>query len=115
MRSAPEERRQHPRYGVRFPVQYHISQKGRMARSGGGLTLNMSSNGVSFRCRGPLPVNSHIEIVIDWPVKYGDLYPVDLVVTGIIVRSSAHHASVRMTSRKFRVIEVSEEPALASA
>lgn len=115
MQTASADRRRHPRYGVRLPVQYHVSQKGRMARSGGGLTLNMSSNGISFRCRGPLPVGAHIEIVVDWPVKCGDLYPVDLVITGIIVRSSAHHVAVRMTSRKFRVMEVSEAPILALA
>lgn len=109
------DRRRNARYGVRLPVQYHLSQKGRMARSGGGLTLNMSSNGVSFRCRGPLPVGAHIDIVIDWPARYDDLYPVDLLVTGFIVRSNAHHTAVRMTSRKFRVLELADQPYLALA
>ena len=109
------DRRRATRYGVRLPVRYHVSQKGSIARSGSGLTLDMSSTGVSFRCRKPLPEGAHIEMVIDWPARYGDLYPVDLLITGFVVRSDQHQTAVRMTSRKFRVAEAPEESIRVSA
>ena len=115
MENASTDRRRHPRYGVRLSVHYHVSQKGRTARTGTGVTLNMSSSGVSFRCRKPLPVGAHVEMVIDWPAKHVELYPVDLLVTGFVVRSDAHHTAIRMTSRKFRIAEASDEPIRASA
>jgi c-di-GMP-binding flagellar brake protein YcgR len=109
------ERRQHLRYGVRLPLHYHVSQKGTLTRSGSGLTLNMSTTGVSFRCRKPLPVGAHIEMVIDWPARYGDIYPVDLLVTGFVVRSDHHATAIRMTSRRFRVAEAPDESIRVSA
>ncbi len=109
------ERRQHPRYAVHMPVDYHVSQKGRIARAGSGFSLDMSSSGLSFRSRGVLPEGAHIEMVIDWPVKYADVYPVDLLVTGFVVRSDTHQTAVRITSRKFRVAEAPTEPIRASA
>ncbi len=109
------ERRRHPRYGVHLPVDYHVSQKGRIARAGSGFSLDMSTSGLSFRSRGPLPEGAHIEMVVDWPVKYADLYPVDLLITGFIVRSDNRHTAVRITSRKFRVAEAPAEPIRVSA
>lgn len=115
MENASADRRRNPRYGVRLAVHYHVSQKGRTTRTGTGITANMSSSGVSFRCRKPLPVGAHVEMVIDWPAKYVDLYPVDLLVTGFVVRSDNHSTAIRMTSRKFRVAENTDESIRASA
>jgi len=115
MENSYPERRQHARYGVRLAVHYHLSQKGSITRSGTGLTMNMSSSGVSFRCRRELPVGAHIEMVIDWPAKYGGVLAVDMLVTGFIVRSDSHHTAIRMTSRKFRVAESAEDPIRVSA
>ena len=35
-----------------------------------GSTCNMSTRGVSFHCGEPLPLSAHIEMVLDWPVRY---------------------------------------------
>lgn len=86
-----------------------------MARSGSGLTLNMSTTGVSFRCRKPLPEGAHIEMVIDWPARYGGIYPVELLVTGFVVRSDHHLTAIRVTSRKFRVADARDQSIRASA
>jgi c-di-GMP-binding flagellar brake protein YcgR len=109
------ERRQNARYDLRFPLHYHVSQKGVISRSGSGLTADISTTGVSFRCRKPLPEGAHVEMVIDWPAKYGDLYPVDLLITGFVVRSDAARTAVRMTSKKFRVASAPEQPVQATA
>ena len=109
------DRRRNSRYDLRLPVHYRLSLKGELARSGSGLTLDLSTTGISFRSRRPLPVGAHIEMVVDWPAKYGDLYPIDLQVTGFVVRSDSNRTAIRMTSRKFRVASVPAEPVRATA
>jgi hypothetical protein len=109
------ERRQNNRYVLRLPLHYSVSTRGESARSGAGLTLDVSTTGVSFRSRRPLPVGAHVEIMVQWPAKYGDLYPIDLQITGFVVRSDAGRTAVRMTSHKFRVAEDPAEPIRATA
>ena len=75
------------RYELHLPVHYRISQKGVVARWGTGMTREMSTTGLSFRTRKPLPVGSHVEMIVDWPAKYADDQPIDLQLTGFIVRS----------------------------
>lgn len=103
MQKTAADRRSRPRYELRMPLRYHVSQKGGVPRTGTGLTCEMSSTGLSFHCRKPLPVGAHVEIVIDWPAKYGDLYPVDLQLTGFVLRSEPGRTAVKMTSHRFRV------------
>ncbi len=109
------ERRAYRRYELRLPVQYRVSQRGQVSRVGTGTTYEISSDGLSFRTRKPLPVGAHIEMTIDWPARYGDLYPIDLQATGFVVRSEKTRTAVRMTSRKFRVASAPEQSVPVSA
>jgi hypothetical protein len=52
---------------------------------------------------------------VEWPSKYGDLYPIELLVTGFVARSVGGKIGVRVTSRKFRVDSVLEQPYRATA
>jgi hypothetical protein len=97
------DRRDNRRYQIRLPLQYRVSQKGAAPRSGSGTTCDLSTTGLSFRCRRALPVGTHIEMTVEWPPRYGDIYPIDLVITGFIVRSTGGKTGVRVSSRKFRV------------
>jgi hypothetical protein len=103
VRPAPEERRVNQRFAIHLPVHFRVSLKGASSRWGTGVTIDVSSGGVSFRCRRPLPVGSHIEMLIDWPAKFDDVYPIDLQSTGFVVRSDGNRAAVRMTARHFRI------------
>jgi c-di-GMP-binding flagellar brake protein YcgR len=109
------DRRRTKRYEIRLPLHYRLSIKGEPSRSGSGMTIDMSTTGMSFRSRKPLPVGAHVEVVVDWPAKYSDVYPIDLQVTGFVVRSDSGRSAVRMTSRKFRVATMPAEPIRATA
>ena len=109
------ESRFNRRYKIRLPLHYRVSQKGLAARTGSGMTLDLSTAGVSFRCRRPLPVGAHIEMNIAWPAKYADTYPIDLVITGFVVRSERGRTAARVTSHKFRADSVAVAPYRASA
>ena len=115
MEKVAGDRRRNKRYELRLPLHYRLSLKGEAARTGSGLTLDMSTAGVSFRSRRPLPVGSHIEMVVNWPEKYADIYPIDLQVTGFVVRSDSNRTAIRMTSRTFRVASAPAEPIRATA
>jgi hypothetical protein len=60
-------------------------------------------------------VGAHIEMSVEWPSKYGDLYPIELLVTGFVVRSVGGKIGVRVTSRKLHVDSVLEQPYRATA
>ena len=97
------ERRATRRYELHLPIHYRVSQKGVVARWGAGVTREMSTSGLSFRSRKPIPIGSHVEMIVDWPAKYGEEQPIDLQLTGFVVRSDNNRTAVRVTSRRFRI------------
>jgi hypothetical protein len=97
------DRRDNRRYEIRLPLHYRVTEKGAAPRTGSGTTCDLSTGGLSFRCRRALPVGTHIEMTVDWPPRLGDIYPIDLVMTGFIVRSTGGKTAVRVASRKFKV------------
>ena len=109
------ERRTDPRYELRLPLHYRIAQRGQPVISGSGLTLDISVHGMSFRCRKPLPVGVHIEISVDWPARYSEVYPIELLATGFVVRSDHGRTAMRMTSHKLRVATAPAQPIRVSA
>ena len=110
-----KERRHNRRYPLRLPLQYRLSLKGEAPRTGSGMTMDMSANGISFRSRRPLPPGAHIEIVVNWPAKHADMYPIDLQLTGFVVRSDPSRTAVRMTSKRFKIAQIPAEPIRATA
>jgi hypothetical protein len=110
------ERRLNRRFHLRLPVHYRLSLKGEPSRAGSGLTCDISTTGINFRSRRPLPVGAHIEVVVTWPAHYDDIYPIDLQITGFVVRSDNGRTAVRITSHKFRIGSApAEEPVQATA
>jgi hypothetical protein len=98
-----QERRATRRYELHLPLHFRVSQKGAVARWGTGVTREMSTTGLSFRARKPLPIGAHVELIVDWPAKYANDQPIDLQLTGFVVRSDNHRTAVRVTSRRFRI------------
>ena len=109
------ERRRNRRYDMRLPVHYRVAEKGVMPRTGTGTTCDLSTHGLSFRCRRALPVGAHIELVVDWPSKFGEMYPIELQATGFVVRSNGGRIAVQVTSRKFHVNAVPYQPYQSTA
>lgn len=110
MPKAAQDRRGDRRYELRLALHYRVSVKGEPVRSGSGTTVDMSAAGLSFRCRRPLPVGAHVEILIDWPAKHRETDSMALLVTGFIVRSDGNRTAVRLTSRRFKVTPLEAVP-----
>ena len=79
-----------------------------------GRTYDISTTGVNFRCNEAVPVNGHIEVVIDWPSKQSTLHPICLRAAGHVVRSEDGKVAVWMTSCRM-VIEKPTSPAVNAA
>lgn len=116
MQTINSERRTSKRYPVHLAIHYRVSQRGALPYTGSGSTREISTTGLSFRCRRVLPVGAHIELTIEWPARNGENGPIDLQLTGFVVRSDAGKTAVRITSHRFRVAEIGvQQPYLASA
>lgn len=90
-------------------------QRNAPALAGRGTTCDISPFGLSFLCRDVLPVGSHIELVAQWPVRSAGRCPLDLQMTGFVVRSSQGGTAVRVTSHKLCADASAAMPYRASA
>jgi hypothetical protein len=90
------ERRARRRFELALTVQFRLTRKISTARWGTGTIHDMSSSGISFQCRGPLPVGCHLELTVPWPAVRGP-YPLRLRATGFVVRSSATRTAIQIT------------------
>ena len=97
------DRRRSTRFGVHLNLRYRQSEKGVQHLWSTGVTRDMSRDGVAFKSSYPLPVGSHIELRIDWPVRQESERPIDLQATGFVVWSDGNETAVRISSHRFRV------------
>jgi hypothetical protein len=95
------ERRGKQRFKLALTVHFRLSRKGSMSRWGNGTIHDISSSGLSFRTRRPLPVGGHVELIIDWPASYDDRYPITLHATGFVVRRSGNKIAVQIPTPRF--------------
>ncbi len=103
MLNTGDDRRNALRFGVKLCLRYRQSEKGIEHHWSNGVTRDMSKEGVAFQSRHPLPVGSHVELRIDWPIKQESVRPIDLQATGFVVWSDNRETAVRISSHKFRV------------
>ena len=99
------ERREKQRFVLVHTIRFRLSAKQPTSRWAVGTIQDMSSSGVSFRCRRPLPLGGHLELIVDWPASLGNHRLVSLHASGFVVRSSRTKAAVRITSHRFQVVE----------
>jgi hypothetical protein len=70
--------------------------------TGTGTTLDLSSGGILFETDRQLPTGLNVELSISWPVLLHNVAPLQLVVTGRIVRTVGRRTAVRMMQHEFR-------------
>jgi PilZ domain len=103
MDSTMDNRRRVQRFNLRLGLRYRLSEKGVEHRWSTGTTKDLSREGLGIKPRRALPVGSHIEIRIDWPARYESVRPVELQITGFVIRSENGRAAVRISSHRFIV------------
>jgi hypothetical protein len=90
----------------RFPIQQDVRYKmlygHRIAETGSGKTVNISSGGVCFTTETLLASGTPIELSLAWPVLLNDLCPMKLTIYGCVVRSNGGGAAVAIERSEFR-------------
>lgn len=103
------DRRQDRRYGIRLDLRWKLIRRRRILDTGFGHTVDLSSGGVLFDPGRQLPVGLNVELAISWPVLLRNEAPMQLIVSGRIVRASQDRVALAMVLHEFRTSGVSVE------
>ncbi len=114
MRS-PGERRLSRRYKVGLAIRVRALPASTASEWRSGTVFDLSSTGVSFQCGHTLPVNTRIEMVIDWPSKQSSLHLICLRASGNVVRSQDKKTAARMTSCRMGIEKATFKPVMAAS
>lgn len=100
------ERRASTRFPLNLEVRYTIAGRRAPVETASGRTIDMSSSGLSFTADRPLPTGVKLDVSIDWPALLGDSVQLQLVVSGVVVRSSGAVIALRIERHEFRTRSV---------
>jgi hypothetical protein len=104
-------RRRSRRYDVDLAIRFRALYEGTASEWRTGTVLDLSSTGISLRSFRPLPENTPIEMVVDWPSRQNTSHPVRLRASGEVVRSHGNRIAARITSSHLGI----ERPATFAA
>ena len=96
------ERRTKRRFMIDQEVKYKMLYGQRIAETGVGRTLNISSGGVWFSTESMLTSGMPVELSMNWPVLLNDVCPMKLVIYGCIVRANEAGAAMAIERYEFR-------------
>ena len=96
------ERRTKRRFLIDQEVRYKMLYGQRIAETGVGRTLNVSSGGVWFTTENMLTSGMPVELSMNWPVLLNDATPMKLMIYGCVVRSNEKGAAVAIERYEFR-------------
>jgi len=101
-RSSDRERRTKRRFDIEQEVRYKMLYGQRIAETGSGKTMNISSGGVWFTTENMLTTGMPVELSMTWPVLLNDSCPMKLMIYGCVVRSNGKNAAVAIERYEFR-------------
>jgi len=96
------ERRNKRRFTIDQEVKYKMLYGQRIAETGTGRTINISSGGVWFSTESMLTSGMPVELSMNWPVLLNDSCPMKLMIYGCVVRSNDRGAAVSIERYEFR-------------
>jgi hypothetical protein len=99
-----DERRRDRRYPIALDLRWRLIHRRKVQGEGVGRTIDLSSSGVLFDARRRLPQGMRVEISVSWPVLLRDQAALQLVVSGLIVRSNGSQVAIRGTKHEFRTV-----------
>ena len=102
LQNGERERRSKRRFHIEQDVRYKMLYGQRIAETGTGKTLNISSGGVWFTTDNMLTLGMPIELSMTWPVLLNDSCPMKLMIYGCVVRSNEKGAAVAIERYEFR-------------
>src|ERR1017187_3428264 len=98
------DRRIDRRYDLKLELRWKLIRRQRLIDSGSGASVDLSSGGILFDAGRPLPNGLKIELSISWPVLLHNTAPLQLIVSGRIMRTFGNCAAIQMMQHEFRTI-----------
>jgi hypothetical protein len=98
------DRRVDRRYGLKLELRWKLIRRQRVLDTGSGASVDLSSGGILFDAGRPLPPGLNVELSISWPVLLHNSAPLQLIVSGRIMRTSGTCAAIQMVQHEFRTI-----------
>jgi len=103
------DRRSDRRYQIQLDLRWKALRRRKVQDAGVGRTIDLSSGGVLFEAGRQLPVGLNVELSVAWPVLLQHIAPMQLAISGRIVRSDGPRTAVRITQHEFRTMGNSSE------
>jgi hypothetical protein len=101
------DRRADRRYEIALELRWKLIRRKKVLDTGTGRTVDLSSGGVLFDAGRVMPVGLNVELSISWPILLHSVAPLQLSISGRIVRANATRAAIRMVQHEFRTAGVS--------
>ena len=96
------ERRSKVRFPIELDVRFMPSKTGAYNT---GRTVNISSSGLLIRSASVVGHGTALHIMIQWPYTLDGKIPLQLVATGVVVRSTPSWFAVVVRSYQFRTMK----------
>jgi c-di-GMP-binding flagellar brake protein YcgR len=100
------DRRSSFRVPVELEVRYSVVGHRRPVENGSGRTIDMSSSGLSFTADRPLSIGQRVDMSIDWPVLLDGGIQLQIVASGVVVRTTGAVTEIRIERHDFRTRRV---------
>ena len=95
------ERRARLRFAVELNLRYKVTWRQQVLHEGSGKTSDFSRNGIFFRADQALPKGFAVELSIDWPMLLDGACPLQLRISGKVLRSSGAGTAVKIMRHWF--------------
>src|SRR6188474_1714040 len=90
------DRRHNRRYEIPLELRWKRMRRGKVLEVGTGKTIDLSSGGILFRAEKSLPLGERVELCIGWPMLVDNFPRLQLIVSGIVVRSTGAQIAITM-------------------
>jgi hypothetical protein len=95
-----------PERRTRFPltleVRYIAVVRRAPVETGSGRTIDLSSSGLSFTADRPLLTGQRLDVSINWPVLLDGGVQLQLMMSGVVVRTNGTLTALRIERHEFR-------------
>jgi hypothetical protein len=99
---ASAERRASHRFALALEVRYTVSGRGAPMETGSGSTIDLSSSGLSFSADRPMLIGQKLHLSIDWPALLDGGVQLQLIMSGVVVRTDGTATAVQIRRHEFR-------------
>jgi PilZ domain-containing protein len=96
------ERRKHARFPLALEMTYFVVDGARRGEKGISQTIDVSSSGLRFLTAYALPVGAQVDVVINWPISLDGHVPLQLSVSGTVVRLCGNETVLSLQRHAFK-------------